>query len=90
MPCLLRLLRVFEERVMQDLIIDVDLAHFRLQALTHFLLQSLTLVSFSALFPQLSDACRLNEVRQFEWDLVNTTFVLQIPPLLRPMTRNGH
>ena len=73
---------------MQDLIIDVNLAHFRLKALTHFLLQGLRLIGLGTLFSQLGDASRLDEVRQLERNLVNAAFVLEIAALLSPMPRN--
>lgn len=84
----LGLLLVFEEGVMKDLVVNVDLSHLRLHPLPHLLLQTLVLVS--SLLSHLGDPCLLNEVWQLEGCLMDAPLVLKVPPLLAPMPRHRH
>ena len=81
---------VFEESIMQYLIVNIDFAHLGLHALSHFLLQSLCLVSLCSLLPQFRDASLLDELWQLEGNLVDASLVLQIAPLLCPVAWNRH
>ena len=73
---------------MQDLVIDVNLSHFWLHSLSHFLLQAFVLVV--CLLSDLWYSRWLYELREFEGSLVDTPFVLEVSSLLTPMPRNRH
>ena len=81
------LLLILEKRVVQNLVINVDFAHFRLHALSHFLFETLSLVSLSSLLSELADASVLDKVRQLKGDFVDSALILQIAALLflRPL-----
>jgi hypothetical protein len=83
-------LLVLEEGIMQNLIVYINFAHFRLQSLPHFLFESFGLICMVALFSQLSDACLLYEFWQFERYLVDSTLVLQVATLLCPVSWNRY
>ena len=81
---------IFEESIVQYLIVNVDFAHLWLHTLAHFLLQSLRFISFSRLLPQLRNASLLDEVRQLEWNFVDASLVLQVAAFLSPVARDRH
>ena len=88
--CCLRLLLVLKEGVVEHLIVNVDFAHFRLHAFSHFLLECFGLVGFGRLLPQFAYACLLYEVGQFERNFVDAPLVLKITSFLGPVPRYGH
>ena len=90
MRSLLGFLLVLEESIVQDLVVNLDLAHLRLHAFSHLLLQCLGIVCLARLLPKLADARLLNEVWQLEGYLVDATLVLQIAALLRPVSWDRH
>lgn len=90
MRSLLGLLLVLEEGVVQDLVVNLNLAHLRLHALPHLLLERLGIVCLASLLTKSTDSCLLDEVRQLEGYLVYATLVLQVAALLRPVPRNWH
>ena len=79
---------VLEEGVVQNRVIDVNFAHFRLDALPHFLLEAFARVV--GLLPELVDARIFDKVWQLERPLVNTPLVLEVAPLLAPVVRHLH
>ena len=86
----LRFLLILEEGIVQDLIVNINLAHLRLHSLPHLLLQRLGFVGLCRLLTQLADASLLNEVWKLEGDLVDASLVLQVATLLGPMPRYRH
>ena len=90
MSSLLGLFLVFEKRIMKYLVIYVYFAHLWLHSFSHLLLESFSIVSSTSLFSELANTCLLDKVRQFERYLVYTSFILQISPLLGPVSRDWH
>ena len=70
---------------MQHLVIDINLAHFRLHALSHFLFESLLSVFSGRFLPELANASLLNKIWKLERNLVDASLVLQITAFLGPM-----
>ena len=77
-----------EERIVENSIVDVDLAHLGLHALLHALPQALVRVVRA--LAHLSYSGRLDEVRQLKGGFVKTTLVLKEFAFLTPVLRNGH
>jgi hypothetical protein len=90
MRCGLWLLLVLKKRVVEYLVVNINLAHLWLHSLPHFLFQSLGFVCLRCFLSQLTDAGLLNEVWQLERDFMDAAFVLQIAPLLSPVSRHWH
>jgi len=68
------LLLVLEESVMKNVVVNVDLAHFRLYSLSHFLFQTFGwILSFFAHFIY---ARTLDEIREFERSFVDSSLIL--------------
>lgn len=83
-------LLVFEKGIVKGLVININFAHFWLHTLTHLLLQCFRSVHRGCLVPQFCDPGLFNERGQSEWDFVNASFILQISPFLRPVSRHWH
>ena len=88
MCCQFWLLLILKECIMQNIIINVNFAHFWLNSFSHSLLQALALII--CLCSYLIDACILNKIRKFKWSFMNTSLVLKITTLLGPMLWNWY
>jgi hypothetical protein len=86
MACKLWLFLVLEKGVMKNLIVNINLSHFRLHAFSHLLFQSLVFVA--GLLTDFCNSCLFNEVRQLKWCLVHSSLVLEVSSLLTPVTRD--
>lgn len=79
---------VLEERVVQDVVVNIDLAHFWLDTLSHSLLQRFVRILTSG--SDSIDSSVFNKLWQLEGSLVDAPLVLEIPSLLVPMSWDGH
>ena len=83
-------LLVLEEGVMQDLIVNINFAHFWLHSLSHLLLERLRLVSLRRLLSQFRYAGLFDKVWQLEGNFVDSSLILKIASFLCPVSRNGN
>mmetsp|Transcript_53306 Transcript_53306/g.88566 ORF Transcript_53306/g.88566 Transcript_53306/m.88566 type:complete len:296 (+) Transcript_53306:532-1419(+) len=81
---------VLEEGVVEDFVVDVDLAHLGLRSLTRLLLHRLTALLVHDRLADLADAGALDKVRKTEGRLLDTTLALEVLSTLAPVTGHGH
>lgn len=89
MLCKQRLRLVFEEGVVQDLVVDIQLALLRIHALSQLLTNHFASVTVNKGIPKLCDTCLLDVIWQLEGILQYTSLILQVFPLLGPVSRHS-
>mmetsp|Transcript_58540 Transcript_58540/g.155852 ORF Transcript_58540/g.155852 Transcript_58540/m.155852 type:complete len:211 (+) Transcript_58540:1191-1823(+) len=80
--------RELEERVVQNLIVDVQLAHLWMHLLAVLLLQRCLLLLLHDGLADLGDPSRLDEVGQFERRFFDASFPSHVFPLAHPVPRH--
>lgn len=79
---------VSEERIVQLLVVDINLAHLGLHPLPRLGLQLGRILLLLDRVPELHDSRVLDKIRQVKWHLLNTALALEVLPLLVPVRRD--